>query len=156
MKICPNCAYNEADNTTKFCQRCGASFSNMQKMVLIGESKTNFNKAEKNNSYSKNNDYIIADKKLILLIIADIILILALIPLYSLLVNNVGIMVYLLAILIMIGITVKVTIAKYSEGASKGIPGNEFWSGTKYKQSDKEDDKALETGFLMNAIKPKF
>ena len=91
-------------------------------------------------------------KKLVLFVIADIILILALVPLYSLLVNNVGIMVYLLAILIMIGITIKVTIAKYSEGTSKGIPENEFWSGSKYKQSDKGDDKALETGFLMNAI----
>ena len=125
MKNCPKCGYNGIYDTSEYCPKCGTEFSNGSNNTLDAR-------------HHENN-------KLKLLIIADLILILIFFPLYSLAIKNFGsvIMIYFLAFLVMIGITVKMIIAKNSDGKD-------------VTNSAGNDNKALETGFILEGIKPRF
>ncbi len=137
MKICSNCNYYEHDNTSVYCQKCGTTFPDVSNKKLTGQ-------YESTNTFKQKNKINKKDKQLKRLFIADTILILLFIPLYFLIDNQFGsvIMIYFFAILLMVALTSKMIISKYSDGDNE-------------KVSDINNNKVVETGFILNAIKPR-
>lgn len=143
MKICPKCNFYESDNTSDYCQKCGTFFPNASNKALTEQ----YEKNESYNLYRKNLMSRRNDEKLKRLVVADIILIILFIPLSILGANKLGlvIMILFLAIFLMLSITIKMIITKYSVSDSKKIPENDNIEGS--------TDKVIKSGFILNAMK---